>query len=118
MRSFSTIRVQRRGRTDDLPKKKGGNKVVKVLTAPFKAVGRLFGRGGNDENKIERMTEKDAERFASVGVESIEDARTVKHVTSASSAREHFEAGREFLIRTPTTKRSPNSRWQFRSIRS
>src|SRR5262249_22242388 len=46
------------------PKKKG-NKVVKVLTAPFKAFGRLFG-GGNDENKIERMTEKDAERFASV----------------------------------------------------
>src|SRR4026209_597310 len=47
--------------------KKGGNKVVKVITAPFKALGRLFG-GGNKENKIERMTEKDAERFESVGV--------------------------------------------------
>src|SRR5688572_11646887 len=46
--------------------KKKGNKVVKVLTAPFKAFGRLF-RGGKDENKIERMTEKDAERFESVG---------------------------------------------------
>jgi Flp pilus assembly protein TadD len=80
------------------PKKKGGNKVVKVLTAPFKAVGRLFGRGGNDENKIERMTEKDAERFESVGVTRIEDARTQKRVTSASSAREHLEAGREFLM--------------------
>src|SRR5687767_9965154 len=86
------------GTTDGTPKKKGGNKVVKVLTAPFKAVGRLFGRGGNDQNKIERMTEKDAERFASVGVERVEDARTVKHVSSASSAREHLEAGRGFLL--------------------
>ena len=30
--------------------KKGGNKVVKVLAAPFKAFGRLFGH--KDENKI------------------------------------------------------------------
>jgi hypothetical protein len=29
----------------DLPQKKGGNKVVKVLTAPFKAFGKLFRRG-------------------------------------------------------------------------
>ena len=79
-------------------KKKGGNKVVKVLTAPFKAVGRLFGAGGNDANKIERMTEKDAEKFESVGVTRVEDARTTKRVTSASSAREHLDAGREFLL--------------------
>ena len=45
------------------PRKKGGNKVVKVLAAPFKAFGKLFGRGGDDKNKIYRMTEKDAERF-------------------------------------------------------
>lgn len=77
------------------PKKKG-NKVVKVLTAPFKAFGRLFG-GGNNENKIERMTEKDAERFESVAVTRVEDARTEKRVSSASTAREHLDAGREFL---------------------
>ncbi|HEU4433470.1 MAG TPA: tetratricopeptide repeat protein [Pyrinomonadaceae bacterium] len=85
------------GTSEDQPKKKGGNKVLKVVTAPFRAVGRLFG-GGNKENKIERMTEKDAERFESVGVTRIEDARTFKPVTSASSAREHLEAGREFLL--------------------
>jgi Tfp pilus assembly protein PilF len=79
------------------PKKKGGNKVVKVLAAPFKAFGRLFG-GGDKPNKIERMTEKDAERFESVGVTRIEDARTFKPTTSASSAREHLEAGRELLV--------------------
>lgn len=78
------------------PKKKG-NKVVKVLTAPFKAFGKLFG-GGNNENKIERMTEKDAERFESVAVTRVEDARTEKRVSSASTAREHLDAGREFLV--------------------
>ena len=78
--------------------KKGGNKLVKVIAAPFKAFGRLFGRG-DDENKIHRMTEKDAEKFASVGVTRIDDARnqSEKKTTSASSAREHLEAGREFL---------------------
>ena len=80
------------------PKKKGGNKVVKVLTAPFKAVGRLFGRGGDDTNKITRMNEKDAERFESVAITRVEDARTVKRDTSGSSAREHLEAGRELLL--------------------
>ena len=82
----------------DQPRKKGGNKVVKVLTAPFKAFGRLF--GGDDTNKIHRMTEKDAERFESVGVTRIEDARnqSVKKDTSSASAREHLEAGREYLV--------------------
>jgi len=69
--------------------KKGGNKIVKVIAAPFKAFGRLFGRGGDDENKIHRMTEKDAEKFASVGVTRIDDARNQndKKATPSSSAR-------------------------------
>ena len=81
----------------DQPKKKG-NKVVKVLTAPFKAIGKLFG-GGDDQNKVYRMTEKDAERFESVGVTKIEDARNqgTKRDTSSASAKEHLEAGREYL---------------------
>ena len=79
----------------DQPKKKGGNKVVKVLVAPFKAFGRLFGRG-DDTNKLHRMTEKDAEQFESVGVTRIEDARnqSVKRDTSVGSAKQHLEAGR------------------------
>jgi Tfp pilus assembly protein PilF len=80
------------------PAKKGGNKVVKVLTAPFKAFGKLF--GGGDDNKIHRMTEKDAQRFESVGVTKIEDARNpaVKRDNSSASAREHLEIGRQFLL--------------------
>jgi Tfp pilus assembly protein PilF len=84
----------------DQPKKKGGNKVVKVLAAPFKAFGRLFG-GGDDRNKVHRMTEKDAERFKSAGITRIEDANNSKKVkknTSSASAREHLDAGREYLL--------------------
>jgi Tfp pilus assembly protein PilF len=82
----------------DQPKKKG-NKVVKVLAAPFKLLGRVFG-GGGDDNKVSRMTEKDAERFESVGVTKIDDARHqgTKKDTSSASAREHLEAGREYLM--------------------
>lgn len=83
----------------DGPRKKGGNKVVKVLAAPFKAFGKLFGRG-DDKNKISRMTEKDAERFETVGITRIEDARTTttKKETATGSAREHLELGREYLL--------------------
>ncbi|HJT67783.1 MAG TPA: tetratricopeptide repeat protein [Pyrinomonadaceae bacterium] len=79
--------------------KKGGNKIVKVIAAPFKAFGRLFGRG-DDQNKLHRMTEKDAEKFESVGVTRVDDARnqSEKKMTAASSAREHLDAGREFLV--------------------
>jgi len=84
--------------TIDQAQKKGGNKVVKVLVAPFKAFGRLF--GGDDKNKVHRMTEKDAERFESVGVTRIEDARhqSTRKDTSSASAKEHLEAGREYLL--------------------
>jgi Tfp pilus assembly protein PilF len=81
------------------PKKKGANKVVKVLAAPFKMFGRLFG-GGDDTNKVHRMSEKDADRFETVGVTRIEDANNqpVKRDTSQASAKEHLEIGREYLI--------------------
>ena len=79
------------------PKKKG-NKVVKVLAAPFKMFGKLF--GGDDTNKVHRMTEKDAERFETAGVTRIEDAnnKPVKRDTSNASAKEHLENGREYLL--------------------
>ena len=79
--------------------KKGGNKIVKVIAAPFKAFGRLFGRG-EEQNKVYRMTEKDAERFESVGVTKVNDARNQgeKRETVGSTAREHLDAGRQLLL--------------------
>ena len=75
--------------------KKDGNKVVKVLTAPFKAFGRLF----KHKDRVERMTEKDAEKFATVGVSKTEDERyPASQINSSGNAREHLDAGREFLL--------------------
>ena len=51
--------------------KKDGNKVVRVLAAPFKAFGRLF----RHMDRIERMNETDGEKFVSVGVSRTEDGR-------------------------------------------
>jgi tetratricopeptide (TPR) repeat protein len=78
--------------------KKGGNKVVKVLTAPFKAFGRLFGHGGND-HKLRRISENDAEKFESVGVERVEDVRNPSpaKVNVMASAKEHLATGRAYL---------------------
>ena len=89
--------IEDSGSTAGTAQKKGGNKVVKVLAAPFKAFGRLFGHNG--DHKLERMTEKDAQKFESVGVARVDDARTVdaKKLVSAN-AKEHLAAGREYLL--------------------
>jgi Flp pilus assembly protein TadD len=78
--------------------KKSGNKVVKIFTAPFKAFGRLFSH--KDDNKLQRMTEKDAEKFESVGVFRIDDSRTPepKRLALANSAKEHLANGRTYLL--------------------
>ena len=74
--------------------KKKGNKVARVLSAPFKAIGRLF---GHKEHKLERMTEKDAEKFESAGVMRFESRSAEQQQLSAGSAKEHLAAGRAFL---------------------
>ena len=76
--------------------KKGGNKVVRVLAAPFKAFGRLF----RHKDRIERMSETDGEKFVSVGVSRTEDGRypEADKVNTSASAKEHLAAGREFLL--------------------
>ena len=97
-------------------KKDGGNRLVKVVTFPFKAVGRLFGAGKKkDENKLERLSKKDVERFESTGLTRVVDARTVPTSEPATTtdainsdsldaveinkakAREHLQRGRELF---------------------
>lgn len=55
---------------------KGGNGFVRVLKAPFKAIGRLFGLGKNDDNKLQRLSRKDVKKFESVASTRVVDART------------------------------------------
>lgn len=108
--------------TDDTDTKKNGNGFVKVLTAPFKAIGRLFGRGGKkDDNKLHRLSEKDVKKFETSKIAKVVDARTVPAPTTTAAdpnnmsksaalesdatalelnqtlAREHLQRGRELF---------------------
>jgi Flp pilus assembly protein TadD len=107
--------------TDDTEVKQGGgNRFVKVLAAPFKAIGRLFGGGKKDDNKLHRLSEKDAKKFESSKTTKIVDARTAPITTPADPniipatttalesdatalelnkqlAREHLQRGRELF---------------------
>jgi Tfp pilus assembly protein PilF len=78
-------------------KKKDGNKVARIFAAPFKAFGKLFRKG---DNKVQRMTEKDADSFESVGVVRVDDSlsQPAKKIGVASSAKEHLASGRSFLV--------------------
>jgi Flp pilus assembly protein TadD len=63
-----------------------GNSFLTALKAPFKAIGRLFGRG--KKNKLERISEKDIKKFQSAPSDQI------KHDTdSPSNSPESFEVG-------------------------
>jgi Flp pilus assembly protein TadD len=77
-------------------KKKDGNKLVKVLTAPWRGLRKLF--GGGDDNKLQRLSEKDVEKFESTGTARINDSRTPEAKPSISgTAREHLVQGRTLL---------------------
>jgi Flp pilus assembly protein TadD len=78
--------------------KKKGNRVARIFAAPFKAFGRLFSH--KDDNKLQRMTEKDAEKFESVAVTRVDDNRTPepKKLALANSAKEHLANGRSYLL--------------------
>jgi len=55
---------------------KSDNAFVRVLKAPFKAIGRIFGIGGKDDSKPQRLSRKDVKKFESVGTAKVVDART------------------------------------------
>ena len=74
------------------------NAFVRVLKAPFKALGKLFGRG--NKNKVQRLTAKDVERFESTPMTRVVDAvqpATERMETEGISAAGHLEQGRAFL---------------------
>jgi Tfp pilus assembly protein PilF len=95
---------------------KRGNAFVRVLKAPFKAIGRLFGRGGRkDDNKLHRLSEKDVKKFETAPVTRVLNAESIPTTTNVapsappaetlsqavedrkSFALEHLERGRQLL---------------------
>jgi len=89
--SGSTVGAEEAPNTE----KKKGNKVARIFTAPFRALGKLFGK---NDNKLQRMSERDAGKFESVGVMKVTDERTRAAMENrAETAREHLEAGRDYL---------------------
>lgn len=77
-----------------------GNGFLRALKAPFKAIGRLFGRGKKDNNKLERISEKDIKRFESAPVDQIKDATVAQanaRANPADNAASHLEQGRTLL---------------------
>jgi Flp pilus assembly protein TadD len=78
--------------------KKGGNKVAKVLAAPFKLFGKIFGHKSGP--KLERMTAKDAEKFVSVGVTRVDNRLAEQpNVDPTADARQHLANGRAALLK-------------------
>ena len=74
--------------TQDVESKQDdGNRLVKVISFPFKAIGRLFGRGGKkDENKMRRLSEKDMKKFEATKTTRVVDARTPASDATATEA--------------------------------
>ncbi|MGB7926040.1 MAG: tetratricopeptide repeat protein [Pyrinomonadaceae bacterium] len=79
--------------------KKGGNRVAGLFKAPFRAIGRLFGRG-KDDGKPQRLTEKDVAKFESAGLARVDDSRSTNHArpSASGSARDHLATGRALLL--------------------
>lgn len=99
---------------DDDGQSKSDNAVVRVLKAPFKAIGRIFGLGKKDDNKLEHLSKKDVKKFESVGTAKVVDARTTTGFetpaaapaatenapavdSAVAPARENLERGRALL---------------------
>lgn len=92
---------------EDAESKKSGNAFVKVLKAPFKAIGRLFGIGGKNDKKLQRLSRKDVEKFESVGAAKVVDARTAEKNEvvaklpaldpNVATAEQNLERGRTLL---------------------
>jgi len=69
----------------DAPRK-GGNGFVRVMSAPFRALGRLFGGGKKNEQQARAISNKDAKKFESAPLTRIKDATTPVVTPDSNSA--------------------------------
>lgn len=89
------------------PSVNNGNGFVNALKSPFKAIGRLFGRGKKNTPKLERISEKDIRKFESAPAQQTRittNAPTYAATSSSAaapdvntSARDRLEKGRALL---------------------
>jgi Flp pilus assembly protein TadD len=80
--------------------KKQGNSLGRALSAPFRALGRLFGGGKKRNQHPSQLKDKDIAKFESAQVTRVNDARTPAvpvAPTGESSAAHHLRRGRQFL---------------------
>jgi Flp pilus assembly protein TadD len=63
-----------------------GNGFLGALKAPFKAIGKLFGRGKKNKVKLERISEKDAKQFEGVPGVQTTNTTLVAQVSSNGNA--------------------------------
>ena len=86
--------------------KKSGNSVGRVLSAPFRAIGRLFGGGRKDDQQARARHEKEQRpKFETTAVIRIKDARTpvetpadVSAPSTAGLVDAHLQRGRELVM--------------------
>lgn len=85
--------------------KKSGNGFVRVLGAPFRALGRLFGSDKKNDQQTRRSNDKDSAKFEATKLIRIKDARTpletpveTQSLTGATPDNA-LQRGRELLIR-------------------
>src|SRR5262245_61551444 len=58
------------------------NNLCSVLSAPFRAIGKLFGGGKKKDKPISKITEKDMKKFESSQVSRVKDAKTPTATTT------------------------------------
>jgi len=88
------------------------NNLGSVLSAPFRAIGKLFGGGKKKDKPISKITEKDMKKFESSQVSRVKDAKTPTATTTpptpdtsavitksedGAMLAVHIQNGREFL---------------------
>ncbi len=91
--------------TQDATQKKDGNGFTRALSAPFRAISRLFGGSKKNDQQARRSTEKDRKKFESTKLTRINDARTPLETAADSTPLEsdkafdiYLQRGRELLV--------------------
>jgi Flp pilus assembly protein TadD len=101
---FGTVRAWEMSASTDEEQRTQANNIGDTLSAPFRALGKLFG-GGKKSKPASKIKEKDIKKFESSRVRQIKDAQTpIANSPSASPTPadgsmlvDHLHKGREFM---------------------